>query len=445
MNLALTWAEGQMLNSPCVKAWANSLNEVHATDTRVVVLSPQAVKIPGAQNIVMKPPGTCPAHRRWFAYNDIIRSEPDCQRVLVADCRDLIFQADPFAILKDSTASIIVANEQQRTGEHQWCINKARAFATLIGYHAPDPNRMEINGGIQLGTRDGMILLAAVMESFLHSRRDNIDQAFINWWIYNRCPVQWKFAPESWYIHGESVKLGRQKIEIREGLAYVKPATSPAAVWHQYDRTGHDPIIIERLCPPPPIPELKDSRILFLVAHYNEPLKWLNSFPYRHLVITKNGSDRPDAIVRPNIGFEAETWAWFFAERYDDLPEIIVCLQGDPFDHVRIEAFRQILKRIETEKSFSYIPISTPGHKGLTGTDTPDHRGIPMRDWWTRLFKSSPPLSWYAPYGAQFAVHRDAVRARPREYWEMIRDNCKTREDACTLERLWQFILMGLP
>lgn len=443
MNLALTWVEGKCLNSRGVRAWAASLRK-HSPETRIVILSPQPVQVEHVENVVLKVPGGRPLHRRWCAYSDFLSSlvanHSSVDFVLFSDSRDLIFQTDPF-VIAEPDATILVS-EQQKTADHSWCEKKALELQQKLGW-PQDLKRTEINGGIQLGPLIAMRQFAQAMELGMFCGADT-DQALLNWWFRHRCTDPWKFAPEGWYVHGEAVKLGRQKIEIKEGIARDRRSQTAATIWHQYDRVpGHEAIAQAGFMPPRP--PLGETRILLLVAHYNEPLKWLDEFSYETLVVSKNGQHPPGAIARPNVGNEAETWAWFFAEHYDELPEITVCLQGKPFDHVRPDTFRQMLQRIQTEKNFSYIPISNPGHKGWTGLDTPDHHGIPIKEWWARLFKTPPPLNWYTPYGGQFAVHRDAVRQRSREYWQMIRDNCKTRNDACTLERLWQFILMGLP
>jgi hypothetical protein len=524
-RLALTWAEGEVLSSRGLRSWAASLKK-HSRDCRIVILSPEPVTIPDTENVIIDPAnrGAFVLHRRWSAYSHYLGnflqketkeakvsdSDPSLPslssvNVLLSDCRDLVFQADPFSLLQSSNSQlpspIFVCSEQQKSGEHPWTRDKALKLEARIKFKQ-DLTRIEINGGLQLGPLTSMQLFCAAMEAGLYCGVDT-DQAFLNWWFYHRCPVPWQFAPDHWYIHGEAVKRGKQRVKIIDGAAHVandhkttgprdngtekvsgqwsvvSGQSRPAAVFHQYDRTPHAGLFLNNSqLSTLNSQHLKSVPLLILVAHYNENLSWLDKLAKlanKHIIISKSASPPDGSIARANIGCEAETWAWFFAEYYDDLPQVIVCVQGKPFDHIQPVLFNQILAQLsnllqketkETKDSdfpgaagpslpslssvknssdFSYVPISTPGHRGFTGLDVPDHKGLPMREWWARLFKSPPPLNWYCPYGGQFAVHREAVRARSREYWRNISEHCQTRNDACTLERLWQFILIGLP
>ena len=444
MNLALTWAEGpRVLKSRGLRAWASSLRK-HSPDARIVILSPEKVSIPGAENIIASPsgPGICPEHRRFAAYVDVM-AKSDERYVMLSDSRDIVFQGDPFAVCGSSSQVFFAASEQQKTGDHAWCVDKANKFAKLMGIKS-DPSRIEINGGMQVADRSSMLTFLSAAECFLYGRTEpNLDQAFINWWLYERCPFPWQPAPDDWYIHGEAVKHNKQRIEIVDDQAHVVidglPATLPATVWHQYDRTGHSYICQRRSQQ-----KMAEIDLLTVVSHFEEELRWLEELDCDYLIVSKGPNLKDGALGRENIGFEAETWAWFFETYYDQLPGVIVCLQGKPFDHIAEHVLKQLVDTMR-QGDFSYTPISTHGHDGFTGIDTPDHHDLPMRKWWRLLFKSKPILNWHCPFGGQFAVTRDTVRQRPKDFYRTIRENCRTKNDACCLERLWQFIFAALP
>lgn len=435
---AFTWAEGKVAASRGLRAWAQSLS-LAAPECEITVCSSEPLSVPGARNVVMHPNGAGPLHRRWAAYYLAIKRS-DADVILLSDSRDLVFQDDPFPMLGDGQ-KLLVAGEYQKCGDHPWCAGKERELHDKIG-GSVDLGRIEVNGGIQLGTRDAMLTMAMALESGVHGL--STDQAFLNWWLYNRCPSEWAIAPEAtgWYLHGESVKTGKLKLELRDQVAYFKNGSDDefrkATVWHQYDRTGH-----ARLCHDRYRPGTKDMGVLVLVSHYQEPLTWLDNMEHEVCIVSKGANPPPESILRPNVGREAETWAWFFAEHYDELPELLVCLQGNPWTHVKRDFLgATIAAMIETRCGYS--ALSTPGHGKWTGIDTPDHPDLPMAAWWKALFPGTlPPYRWYTPFGGQFIVRREAVRARPKTFWEQIARECVTREDACTLERLWQFIFVA--
>src|SRR5581483_9908566 len=169
---------------------------------------------------------------RWAAYTRYLASVTEKVTVLLSDCRDLVFQDDPFV---GADSNFIVVSEYQKTGRHPWTKDKAVSLQQKTKL-TQDLTREEINGGVQLGPLDSILLFCAAMDMGMYCGVDT-DQALLNWWFYNRCPVPWKFAPAGWYIHGESVKLNKQRMEIVDGKACVDGKV--AAVWHQYDRTGH--------------------------------------------------------------------------------------------------------------------------------------------------------------------------------------------------------------
>lgn len=169
-----------------------------------------------------------------------------------------------------------------------------------------------------------------------------------------------------------------------------------------------------------------------VVARFKEDLGWLRDLPWPIEVYDKGAGDLP------NIGFEGHTFLHHFAECYDHLDEVTVCLQGDPFPHC--PDFRRQIEGIDP-KNFSFMPIASHGRVQLPD-GRPHHHGLgPANDRLWRLLKGCPPPgSWYSAYGGQFAVHRDCVRRYPVEYWRVARNAVVTKNDACAMERLWSSV-----
>ena len=69
---------------------------------------------------------------------------------------------------------------------------------------------------------------------------------------------------------------------------------------------------------------------LLLINLFDENLNWSNLWSDIRFIVDKGtaGMVSPyyQYALRPNRGFEAETWAWFFAAYYNELPDYTICL-----------------------------------------------------------------------------------------------------------------------
>lgn len=81
----------------------------------------------------------------------------------------------------------------------------------------------------------------------------------------------------------------------------------------------------------------------FVVAKYQEDVSWVNEWvPFVDRITIYDKSDHPiesphpkiRVVHLPNVGRESHTYAYHFAEHYDDLCDSIVCTQGRHDDHM---------------------------------------------------------------------------------------------------------------
>ena len=173
-----------------------------------------------------------------------------------------------------------------------------------------------------------------------------------------------------------------------------------------------------------------------VIARFNENIEWSERTGIRTTVYNKG--EEGDLL---NLGFEPQTFFHHFATRYDSLSEVTVCLQGDPDPHLP-SSLVSILNRIDP-RDFVFLPIAK--HSRWQMRDgSPHHVGLgPANERiWKTLMGHCPPDLWYAWYGGQFAVHRDRVLSKPREFWVMAAREVKTKEDACAIERMWPYLFL---
>ena len=162
------------------------------------------------------------------------------------------------------------------------------------------------------------------------------------------------------------------------------------------------------------VPTLQRPRIQLVVAHYQEDLSWLDQYSSLSKVVYSKGRTPPaNAVTLPNIGREAHTYLHHIIEHYDKLEDVTVFLQGNPHEHVE----RLFEKVCSLNDGLTYIDL---GDEILVedGCGVPPQRGLPLAQFWEKLFRSAAPPFFSCRAGACFAVSRKVIHSRPRSFYE---------------------------
>ena len=196
-------------------------------------------------------------------------------------------------------------------------------------------------------------------------------------------------------------------------------------------------------------------KITVVVAKYKEDVAWIQAITALRpdvevVVYDKSGAEIANAPIKivalPNVGREAHTFLTHIVRHYDDLPDYVMFLQGNPFDHlVTIEDIGHHLSAREDKLEFSPLQAllaSCDAHGG------PDHKGLElamlMKKLVGREVHESSTSFLFTP-GAQFIASRACLQKHPAEYWRELLELCETREwFPWELERLW-FYILGSP
>lgn len=191
------------------------------------------------------------------------------------------------------------------------------------------------------------------------------------------------------------------------------------------------------------------SRLELVVARYTEPLNWLRNVPtsVRITVYDKHPTEpHPGSVRLPNVGREAHTYLTHLATRYDSLSECTVFCQGKPFDHAydfhhRLRAYAA---HPDAAGAFQWLGhfIDTDDDQGTTlfqpWSKNEDGRGLDVRGFHRALFGTDGPTTYPFVLGGQFAVRRDVVLGRSREFYEKALEIAANFPDAAhCYERTW--------
>jgi len=77
--------------------------------------------------------------------------------------------------------------------------------------------------------------------------------------------------------------------------------------------------------------------VCLVIAKYKEDISWTNKIK-GHKITIYDKSDSPitNSIKLPNIGRETHTFLHHIVENYDNLDDVTVFLQGNPFEHIQV-------------------------------------------------------------------------------------------------------------
>lgn len=94
-----------------------------------------------------------------------------------------------------------------------------------------------------------------------------------------------------------------------------------------------------------------------VIARYNENINWveeLNDLKFNIKVYNKGNKNIDiDSIQLENIGRDPHTFITYIVDNYYDMPDYVVFLQGNPFDHCG-----NVIEKIKNHNNDDYVCLS---------------------------------------------------------------------------------------
>lgn len=168
-----------------------------------------------------------------------------------------------------------------------------------------------------------------------------------------------------------------------------------------------------------------------VIAKYKEDIQWLEDLVLdydAHTVHVYNKSEDPHLHYKsssgyvytyslPNIGREAHTFLTYIVTNYFQLPENVLFLQGNPFDHnIDKTRLQELITNHKVNTHCTHVSnvIYKSDGKGL-----PHHRGLNIDDLYKQLFETDQTLESYSfTPGAQYVVSKECILSKPIEFWK---------------------------
>lgn len=190
-----------------------------------------------------------------------------------------------------------------------------------------------------------------------------------------------------------------------------------------------------------------------VVAKEDEELAWLGSVPsdWKIKVYSKADKETNKSFVKlPKIGKTAHTYLTFLTSHYDDLPDQMAFVQGNPFP--ACPDLLEILDRVEPDLDFGGLSDDVVLFEGngapyLSEGDT-STGGKTFGPFFEEIFGYKPPPLLCCALHSQFVVHKKRVLARSKAFYARALSlvSCKrgsAMNEERFLEYLWHQMFRG--
>lgn len=179
---------------------------------------------------------------------------------------------------------------------------------------------------------------------------------------------------------------------------------------------------------------------LFLISHYEKDFRWVRDYTDYYLVYNKNPkspySDLSHIMQVKNVGVNIHTLMHYIYYNYEFLPDLIVTLQDNPFDHCRREKFNELIQRNK------FTPIEEYYHNPSNSYEQRDYDGgfLEINNNWVidahnksygltckyssldqfmhKYFSNYQHIDWirFAP-GAMYIIEKSQILHYPKKLW----------------------------
>ena len=251
MNGVLTWASGEeFCHSGGFKAFLKSLRNIDYSDVEVVFFThdmPKDVEehLRSKKYKVQKinpHEVTYPIGDRHLHYWEYL-ADHHYDLVLHTDCRDVVFQSDPFFKLEElyDKPVVVLMDEGMPPSASGFHMIEQHRFQENIPKKDPREHPI-LNGGVILGTQYEIRSLFLALWTFHIRISPNVtDQAALNYLYHilskDKCYKVSNPKKEDLCLTGEGLKDHFVQTDFQDGLFYHKTTCEPYAIVHQWDRS----------------------------------------------------------------------------------------------------------------------------------------------------------------------------------------------------------------
>jgi hypothetical protein len=204
---------------------------------------------------------------------------------------------------------------------------------------------------------------------------------------------------------------------------------------------------------------------LWIISRYKEDLDWLTDYTMNYVVYNKGDSiDHSNYYNTENIGGNQRDICHYIYSNYDNLPELMVFVQGYPFDHCSKEVFDKLInnKFFTPLEYYGKTPANAweqrdefDGFKELNNSwyieahnssKNQTCRYSSFDEFMNKYFENYVHIDYirFSP-GSQYIVEKQQALQYPNKFWESLMNemNSKSPTEGHIIERALYHIFIG--
>jgi hypothetical protein len=182
-----------------------------------------------------------------------------------------------------------------------------------------------------------------------------------------------------------------------------------------------------------------------VVAKYNENVDWTKKLNHKVTIYDKSEKPIEGSIKLKNVGREGETFLYHIVNNYNNLDDVTVFLQGNPFEHLQLlvgwraqlteEEINIVINKmnIEINDTCDFTTFYQVLYNDPNGTN-----GVNTRDACIQYYGEYYDNFTVSP-GAQYIVPKKYILSRSLEFWKNLHSAMYDNErlNGYCQEQLW--------
>jgi nucleoside-diphosphate-sugar epimerase len=157
-----------------------------------------------------------------------------------------------------------------------------------------------------------------------------------------------------------------------------------------------------------------------IIAKYNEPMYYLQYMNHNNILIYNKGYALEigdiKIINRKNIGREVESFLYYIVDNYENLPDYVIFLQGDPFPHLENITPYNFQQKID-ELISSNVDDVMPLFKNKYYENHNVCPSLKTREYYELFFNGQVPDKTVFSNGCQYIVPKQNILNRPKQFY----------------------------
>jgi len=163
-----------------------------------------------------------------------------------------------------------------------------------------------------------------------------------------------------------------------------------------------------------------------VIAKYNEDIEWSKKLTHKTTIYDKSDNPVEGSIKLKNVGREGETFLYHIINNYNNLDDVTVFLQGNPFEHLQIlvgwrakltdEEINMVINKMNVEindssdfTTFYQVLYNDPSQ--INGVNTQEA---------CKTYYGEIHENFTVSPGAQYIVPKKYILSRPLDFWKKL-------------------------